>query len=141
MPLYFLLGTLTSAGQKLLHENHDLVVDSTRDITVEGAEIMGQYAVLGRYDYLMMVEADDNDAVARLSLELGVKTGLHVETPNSKECRDIAPKIAPHPLVLSLSKDLLAERWFDKPVLSKVEGLTMSGQAYFLWPWCWWQPA
>ena len=80
MPLYFLLGTLTSAGQKLLHENHDLVVDSTRNITVDGAEIMGQYAVLGRYDYLMMVEADDNDAVARLSLELGVKTGLHVET-------------------------------------------------------------
>jgi len=80
MPLYFLLGTLTSTGQKLLHENHDLVVDSTRNIKVDGAEIMGQYAVLGRYDYLMMVEADDNDAVARLSLELGVRTGLHVET-------------------------------------------------------------
>ena len=80
MPLYFLLGTLTSTGQKLLHENHDLVVDSTRNIKVDGAEIMGQYAVLGRYDYLMMVEADDNDAVARLSLEIGVKTGLHVET-------------------------------------------------------------
>ena len=80
MPLYFLLGTLTSTGQKLLHENHNLVVDSTREIAVEGAEIMGQYAVLGRYDYLRMVEADDNDAVARLSLELGVRTGLHVET-------------------------------------------------------------
>lgn len=80
MSLYFLLGTLTSAGQKLLHENHDLVVDSTRDLTVEGAEILGQYAVLGRYDYLMMVEADDNDAVARLSLEMGVRTGLHIET-------------------------------------------------------------
>jgi uncharacterized protein with GYD domain len=80
MPFYFLLGTMTAAGQKLLHENHDLVVESTRNIQVEGAEIMGQYAVLGRYDYLMMVEADDNEAVAKLSLEMGVKTGLHVET-------------------------------------------------------------
>ncbi|PKB72586.1 MAG: hypothetical protein BZY75_06085 [SAR202 cluster bacterium Io17-Chloro-G7] len=80
MPLYFLLGTMTTTGQKLLHENHDLVVESTRNIEVEGAEIMGQYAVLGRYDYLMMVEADDNEAVAKLSLEMGVKTGLHVET-------------------------------------------------------------
>ena len=80
MSLYFLLGTLTSTGQKLLHENHDLVVDSSRNIAVDGAEILGQYAVLGRYDYLMMVEADDNDAVARLSLEMGVKTGLHIET-------------------------------------------------------------
>ena len=61
-------------------QNHDLVVDATRNISVDGAEIMGQYAVLGRYDYLMMVEADDNDAVARLSLEMGVRTGLHIET-------------------------------------------------------------
>ena len=80
MSLYFLLGTLTSTGQKLLHENHDLVVDSTRNIVVDGAEILGQYAVLGKYDYLMMVEANDNDAVARLSLEIGVRTGLHIET-------------------------------------------------------------
>ena len=80
MPLYFLLGALSSMGQKLIHENHDLVVESTRNISVEGAEILGQYAVLGRYDYLMMVEAYDNDAVARLSLEMGVRPGLHMET-------------------------------------------------------------
>ncbi len=80
MSLYFLLGTLTSAGQKLVHENHDVVIDATRDIDIEGAEVLGQYAVLGKYDFVMMVEANDNDAVARLSLEIGVRTGLHVET-------------------------------------------------------------
>ena len=80
MSLYFLLGNLTSTGQRLLHENHDLVVEAARDIEIDGAEILGQYAVLGKYDFVMMVDADDNDAVARLSLELGVRTGLHVET-------------------------------------------------------------
>lgn len=80
MSLYFLLGNLTSTGQQLLHEHHDLVIDATRDIKISGAEILGQYAVLGRYDFLMMVEADDNNAVARLSLEIGVRTGLHIET-------------------------------------------------------------
>ena len=80
MSLYFLLGTLTSAGQKLVHENHDVVIDATRDIDIEGAEVLGQYAVLGKYDFVMMVEANDNDAAARLSLEIGVRTGLHVET-------------------------------------------------------------
>ena len=80
MSLYFLLGTLTSSGQHLVHENPELVVEATREIRVDGAEILGQYAVLGRYDFVMMVEADDNDAVARLSLEVGVKAGLHVET-------------------------------------------------------------
>ena len=80
MSLYFLLGSLPHDGQRMLHSNSNLISDRTRDLNVPGAEILGQYAVLGRYDFVMMVEADDNDAVARLSLELGMRTGLHLET-------------------------------------------------------------
>ncbi len=80
MSLYFLLGSLTHDGQRMLHNNSNLITDRTRDLNVPGAEILGQYAVLGRYDFVMMVEADDNDAVARISLELGMRTGLHLET-------------------------------------------------------------
>jgi uncharacterized protein with GYD domain len=80
MPFYFLLSRLTDEGRRMVHSNHQMVVDTAREVNVEGAEILGQYAVLGRYDYVMMVEADDNDAVARLSVELGVRSGLHIET-------------------------------------------------------------
>ena len=64
----------------MLHGNPNLIADRTRDLKIAGAEILGQYAVLGRYYFVMMVEANDNDAVARLSLELGMRTGLHLET-------------------------------------------------------------
>ena len=64
----------------MVHDDRDLLVKSTQTIHIPGAEILGRYAVLGRYDFVMMVDADDNDAVARLSLELGVKVGLHFET-------------------------------------------------------------
>ncbi len=80
MSLYFLLGTLTYSGQTMVHRDPDLVVNTTREINVEGAMILGQYAVLGRYDFVMMADAEDNDAVARLSVEIGVRTGLHIET-------------------------------------------------------------
>ncbi len=80
MSLYFLLGTLSASGQKMVHDDPNLLVNCTRKIDIPGAEILVTYAVLGRYDYVMMVEADDNDAVARISLEIGVGTGLHVET-------------------------------------------------------------
>lgn len=63
-----------------MNSNRNLVVEAARKVSVAGAEVLGQYAVLGRYDYLMMIEADDNDAVARLSLEMGVNTGMHIET-------------------------------------------------------------
>ena len=80
MSLYFLLGTLTTEGRTNVHRNRNLVVEAARKISIAGAEILSQYAVLGRYDFLMMIEADDNDAVARLSLEIGVSTGMHIET-------------------------------------------------------------
>ena len=80
MSLYFLLGTLTTEGRAKIHSDRNLVVEAARKVSIAGAEILGQYAVLGRYDFLMMIEADDNDAVARLSLEMGVRTGMHIET-------------------------------------------------------------
>ena len=80
MSLYFLLGTLTHEGQRALHANPNLVVDAVTEIKITGAGLLGQYAVLGEYDFVMMAEADDNQAVARLSLEIGVRVGLHVET-------------------------------------------------------------
>ena len=80
MPLYFLLGTLTETGQRMLLRNPDLIVDAIRESDCEGAQVLGQYAVLGKYDYVMIAEADDNEAVGRLALEIGVKVGLHTET-------------------------------------------------------------
>jgi uncharacterized protein with GYD domain len=81
MTLYFLLGTLTEEGQKMLNHNPNLMVDVVVDYNCDGAGagIMGQYAVLGKYDFVMMAEASDNEAVARLSLEIGVRAGLHIE--------------------------------------------------------------
>ena len=80
MAIYFLLGTLTNEGQRMLHSNPDLVSDTAASLEIEGARILGQYAVLGHYDFITMVLADENESVARLSAEFGVRTGLHFET-------------------------------------------------------------
>jgi uncharacterized protein with GYD domain len=80
MTLYFLLGTLTEEGQKMLNTNPNLMVDVVGSYNCDGAGIMSQYAVLGKYDFVMLAEAADNEAVARLSLEIGVRAGLHIET-------------------------------------------------------------
>lgn len=80
MPLYFLLGTLTEHGQRMLRNNPELLINAVRNCDCEDAEILGQYAVLGRYDCVMLAEAHDNEAAAKISLELGVRIGLHVET-------------------------------------------------------------
>lgn len=80
MPLYFLLGTLSENGQRMLQRNPDSMIECIRECNSADANILGQYAVLGKYDYVMMAEANDNEAVGRLALEIGVKAGLHTET-------------------------------------------------------------
>lgn len=80
MSMYILLGTLTFEGQRMLRGTPDLMSVAIRDTPIPGAKVLGSYAVLGEYDFVMIVEADDNATVARLSLELGVRTGLHLET-------------------------------------------------------------
>jgi uncharacterized protein with GYD domain len=80
MALYFLLGTLNETGQKLLLHNSDQMIETIRDCHCESAQILSQYAVLGKYDFVIMAEADDNEAVGRLALEIGIKAGLHIET-------------------------------------------------------------
>ena len=80
MPLYFFMGNLSENGHRRLRENPDLIIESIRDCDCEGAQVLSQYAVLGRHDYVMLVEADDNDAVARLSLEMSYRAGMNIET-------------------------------------------------------------
>jgi uncharacterized protein with GYD domain len=63
----------------LLHNPHQMI-ETIRDCHCQGAQILSQYAVLGKYDYVIMAEADDNEAVGRLALEIGVKAGLNTET-------------------------------------------------------------
>ena len=80
MSLYFLLGTLSSEGQRLVYDDADLFLKATNAINISGATVLGRYGVLGRYDYVIMVDAEDNETVARMSVELGIRTGLHIET-------------------------------------------------------------
>ena len=80
MSNYILLLTLTPAGrERVLIEPGSLLV-AEEGVSVSGVEILGLYGVLGRYDFVSIVEAPDNETVARFSLELGVRAGAHVET-------------------------------------------------------------
>jgi uncharacterized protein with GYD domain len=80
MATYILLLTLTPEGQAMALDNPDYLLQIERDITVPGVQTLGVYAVLGEYDFVTIVEAGGNETLARFSLELGVRAGVHVTT-------------------------------------------------------------
>ena len=78
MPIYILLSTLTSEGRKTIRERPERIKEVNKEIEAFGAKVLQQYAVLGRYDFVNIVEAPDNDAITRVSIELGSRGTVHI---------------------------------------------------------------
>jgi uncharacterized protein with GYD domain len=72
--------TLTPEGRVNAMQEPDYLLDAENAIDVPGVQTMGVYAVLGPYDFVTIVEAPDNHAMARFSIELGVRAGVHITT-------------------------------------------------------------
>jgi uncharacterized protein with GYD domain len=78
MSLYILLSTLTPEGRKTIQKNAERIREVNKEIEAFGAKVVAQYAVLGPYDFVNIVEAPDNKAIARVSLELGSRGTIEI---------------------------------------------------------------
>ena len=80
MPTYLMLTTLTEKGVQTLHANPGRLREVNRDVEEMGAKVLHQWACLGEYDFVNIVEAPDEKTMARVSLELGSRGTSHYET-------------------------------------------------------------
>jgi uncharacterized protein with GYD domain len=80
MPTYILLTTLTSEGAHTLHANPDRLVAVNDEVSKLGCKVVEQYAVLGAYDFVTIIEAPDNESVAHLSVDLSSRGTSRIET-------------------------------------------------------------
>ena len=71
MPTYVLLSTLTDQGRKTIKARPSRIKQVNKEIESMGAKVIAQYAVLGPYDFVNIIEAKDNKAIAKISVELG----------------------------------------------------------------------
>ncbi len=80
MPTYILLSTLTPEGRETLHKDPDRLEAVNREMTEFGCKVISQYALLGLYDFITIVEAPDNETVAHLSIDLGSRGSVNIAT-------------------------------------------------------------
>ena len=83
MPAYVMLSTLTPEGRKTLHDRPDRLAEVNREIEDFGCKIVGQYSVLGPYDFVTILEAPDNETAAHLSVDLGSRHDPHRHAPGA----------------------------------------------------------
>lgn len=80
VPTYLMLSSLTEKGTQTLNSNPARLREVNRDVEELGAKVLHQWASLGEYDFVNVVEAPDEQTMARVSLELGSRGTVHYET-------------------------------------------------------------
>jgi uncharacterized protein with GYD domain len=80
MATYILLGTLTDEGAAKLRAHPEWVDEVRHDLEAMGVKIIAQYAVLGPYDLVNIVEAPDNRTVVAVSTQLTLRGSVKITT-------------------------------------------------------------
>jgi len=80
MNTYIMLSTLTDDGAKTIKENPDRIKEVNLEIEALGVKVLLQYATLGQYDFVNIVQAPDNETVALVSAELSSRGSVRVQT-------------------------------------------------------------
>ncbi|HYX82989.1 MAG TPA: GYD domain-containing protein [Gemmatimonadales bacterium] len=80
MPTYVLLSNLTDEGAKSLKNNPKRLQEVNKEIEKFGAKVTAQYAVLGPYDFVSIVDCPDNETIARVSVELSSRGSIRLIT-------------------------------------------------------------
>ena len=80
MPLYLMLTTLTEKGVQTLNSNPGRLREVNRDVEELGARVLHQWASLGEYDFVNVIEAPDDLTLAKLSLRLAARGSVKIES-------------------------------------------------------------
>ena len=80
MAIYVMLTTLTDEGRKTLKGNPQRIKEVNKEVESMGVKILSQYATLGPYDFINILEAPDNKAISKVAVELGARGTLQTMT-------------------------------------------------------------
>ena len=80
MGIYLMLTNLTDEGRKTVKEKPERIKEVSKEVEKMGVKVLSQYALLGAYDFVNILEAPDNQTIAKLALELGSRGTLQTTT-------------------------------------------------------------
>ena len=80
MGIYILLSKLTPDGRKTLKERPHRIREVDKELEKIGVRVLEQYATLGQYDFVNIVDAPDNETISEVSVDLGSRGTLDLIT-------------------------------------------------------------
>jgi uncharacterized protein with GYD domain len=80
MPMYVMLSTLGPDGSARLRDNPARLREVSAEVEAMGVRVVKQYALLGQWDFLNLLEAPDDVAMARVATTLAARGTLKTVT-------------------------------------------------------------
>ena len=80
MSIYIMLTNLTDEGRKTVKGNPDRIKEVNKEVEAMGVKILSQYAVLGPYDFVNILDAPSYEAISKVAIELGSRGTLQTMT-------------------------------------------------------------
>ncbi len=80
MPTFVMLTNLTADGVRTLKNNPGRVAEVNKEVEQIGVKVVAQYATLGQYDFVTIVEAPDEKTMVKVSVELGSRGTMTSQT-------------------------------------------------------------
>ena len=102
MATYLMLTTLTDEGRKIIKDNPDRIKEVNKEIELMGIKILAQYALLGQYDFVNILEAPSDEAAAKLAINLSARGTMQTLTLTA---------IAVDDLIATLKKEQNSKKW------------------------------
>jgi len=93
MPTYLMLTNLTAEGVRTLKNNPSRVAEVNKEVEQIGARVVTQYATLGQYDFVTVIEAPDDRTMAKVSVELGSRGTMTSQTLTAIPAEDLASSL------------------------------------------------
>lgn len=93
MATYVILSTLTDEGRKTIKQNPDRIMEVNKELEKMGIKVKAQYAVLGPYDFVNIVEAPDNETVLKMSVEIGSRGSVQLLTLAAMPVEDFIKRL------------------------------------------------
>ena len=88
MAKFVMLSTIGPDGFATLRENPQRLRQVNEDVESMGVKVLDQYALLGQYDFLTILEAPDDVTVARVATTLAARGTLKTLTIKAIEVED-----------------------------------------------------
>ena len=93
MPTYVMLTTLGPDGWATVREHPERIREVTREVESMGLKVVAQYALLGQWDFLNVIEADDEAALARAAISLAARGTMRTMTLQAVGIEDLISRL------------------------------------------------